>query len=81
MSFGLSQCMRGWRWHRITLPCCLHRAKEAEVAALAESASQSSRGVEEAHKAATKAEASSQRLEADVQRLQRYITHLETSNR
>ena len=61
--------------------CHLHRAKEAEVAALTESASQSSRGEEEAHKAASKAQASSQRLEADIQRLQRYITHLETSNR
>ena len=59
----------------------LLRAKEAEVAAIAESASQSSRGESEAHKAAAKAQASSQRLEADVQRLQRHITHLKASNR
>ena len=51
------------------------------MAALAESASQSSREGDEAHKAAAKAQVTSQRLEADVQRLQRYIAHLETANR
>ena len=57
------------------------RTKEAEVAALAETASHSSRGQEEAQMSAAKAQAGAQRLEADIQRLQRYITHLENSNR
>ena len=51
------------------------------MAALAETASHSSRGQEEAQKSAAKAQAGAQRLEADIQRLQRYITHLENSNR
>lgn len=57
------------------------RTKEAEVAALAEIASHSSHGQEEAQKSAAKAQAGTQRLEADIQRLQRYITHIENSNR
>ncbi len=57
------------------------RTKEAEVAALAEIASHSSRGQEEAQKSAAKAQAGTQRLEADIQRLQQYITHIENSNR
>jgi len=57
------------------------RTKEAEVAALAEIASHSSRGQEEAQKSTAKAHAVTQRLEADIQRLQRYITHIENSNR
>jgi len=61
------------------IPYC--RTKEAEMAALAETASHSSRGQEEAQKSAAKAQAGAQRLEADIQRLQRYITHLENSNR
>lgn len=51
------------------------------MAALAESASHSSHGEEEAHRIAAKSQAGAQRLEADMQRLQRYITHLENSNR
>ncbi|KAL0019238.1 hypothetical protein WJX79_004955 [Trebouxia sp. C0005] len=57
------------------------RTKEAEVAALAETASHSSRGQEEAQRSAAKAQAGAQHLEADIQRLQRHITHLENSNR
>jgi len=63
----------------MNIPYC--RTKEAEMAALAETASHSSRGQEEAQKSAAKAQAGAQRLEADIQRLQRYITHLENSNR
>lgn len=66
---------------RISYVACCNRAKEAEVAALAEAASHSSRGEQEAQKAAAKAQAASQRLEADIQRLQRHITQLEQSYR
>lgn len=60
---------------------CHKRAKEAETAALAETASQSSRGEQEAQKVAAKAQASSQRLEVDILRLQRHITQLEQASK
>lgn len=63
---------------RTNLAC---RAKEAEVVALVETASQNSRGKEEAHKVAARVQAGAQCLEADIQRLQRHVTHLESTNR
>ena len=62
----------------VVTPC---RAKETELAAVADSASHSSRSEQEATKTAAKAQAGAQRLEADIQRLQHYITHLENTNR